>query len=556
MSVRLKPPKIQLLSEQTINQIAAGEVIENPASVLKELVENALDAGAQKILIETKGGGLQLIRVSDDGFGMSLDDAKHCFLRFATSKIQCLEDLSRISTMGFRGEALAAISSISKVSLRTCDEVGDGVAIEVEAGKILSIEKCARSRGTTLEVRSLFYNVPARKKFQKSAVACAAELTRMTSLLALAHPSVHFELMQQEKTVLSTGQSSFPEKIREVLGEDFLDQATEVKFSEEGFEVWGFVGDPQKSRPNRSGQYLFINNRPVSCPLISYAVKDGFGTRIASDRFPTFVLHLRLSAQDVDVNVHPQKKEVRISDEQFVREKMHQAIFSSLNQKMEPFFSTPSFSFTPFTQPKTYEEVDWICAENSVIQELNITAKNDLQVWGILSPYLFFEDEEKILVIDLHAAHSRLLYDSLLHESKNAASSQGLLIPVTVTFSRAEFLRIEGRIDELEKMGISLRGLQGHSFIVNALPPLLMEEKIKDFLLLFAEDQPNQKEEREKRTARMISQITLGKKFTMQEGLSLYEEFLKGECLDVCPQGKPIKKWITAHEISRLFKAP
>lgn len=305
---------IRVLSEHTINQIAAGEVIENPASIVKELIENAIDAKASKIVVEVSGGGLQKICISDDGTGMGAEDALLCLQRHATSKIRQAEDLSFIATMGFRGEALASIAAISKMTLTTSTLSGLGTQVEVEAGSIKEVKPCARNRGTTIEVRQLFYNVPARRKFQKSPSFCLTDIIKMITQLSLAYPAIDFELYDsgEERLRLIHKESNFlellQERVKQVLGDAFLEEAFIVEAKEEPFTFRGILGSVQNTRPNRALQYSFLNERSVLCPTLSFAVKEAFGTRIAQDRFPIYVLHLDIPSSFIDVNVHPQKK--------------------------------------------------------------------------------------------------------------------------------------------------------------------------------------------------------------------------------------------------------
>ena len=286
-------PQIRFLSELTINQIAAGEVIENPASVVKELIENAIDAGATHIKVDILAGGFQAIKVSDDGLGMSPEDAPLCLERHATSKIISSDDLFALTTMGFRGEALASIAAISKIRLLTAQEGKEAVDLEIEGGKILHTIPGARSRGTTMEVRSLFYNVPARKKFQKSPAASSAEITKVVTQLSLAHPDIGFELIQQGSSHFSLPvalrQDFLPllkQRMEGVLSAEFIPSCRDLAFSESGYAGQGWIAEPHFSRHNRSGQFLFVNRRPVFCPAINYAIRDAYGTRLSTERHP------------------------------------------------------------------------------------------------------------------------------------------------------------------------------------------------------------------------------------------------------------------------------
>ncbi len=591
------PGKIQLLSEQTINQIAAGEVIENPASVVKELVDNAIDAGSKKIIIEIAGGGLQLIRISDIGHGMGEEDAKRCFERFATSKIRALDDLFHLSTMGFRGEALAAIAAISKVSLRTSVQGGAGTLVEIEGGKIIQCGRSAHTQGTTIEVRSLFYNVPARKKFQKSPVACAAEVTRMVSFLALAHPHVAFELLHQDRLVLSSQPSIHEEhldRIQDVLGEDFLAGGLVVHVDDHDLKVKGLIGQPMQHRPNRTGQYLFINERPVHCPLISYAVKDGYGTRLASDRYPIFFLHLQIPADALDVNVHPQKKEVRIHQERRIKELVQQAISMSL-QKSEgvaPIFQETLFRAQECSQAHSLEQAPFEAPFNFSIPSYSLTAtptntfryeeipkraaELDFSIQqphpiGVFDQYLLLDNlsvservqiaglEEGLLLIDLSAARSRVLFDRLLTQT-STVQSQALLLPLTISLGKVDGVKLEGHLEELEKMGLAIRPIGGGAFIVDALPTFLAQDRVKDLLLSFLEELSRlspKSDEKTRKLALLAVRVanTEKKQFSQYEALALFEELMKSSSPYFCPNGKPTMIRMTLDEIAKLFIA-
>lgn len=338
--------KIRVLTDLTINKIAAGEVIENPASVIKELVENSLDAGATKVCVEIKGGGRQLIRVSDNGCGMSKDDALLCLERHATSKIRHVEDIQSLVTMGFRGEALPSIASISKFTLLTClqqheQQSQEGTMVIVEGGQILSCTPAVRSPGTTIEVKSLFFNVPVRKKFQKSPTYDTQEILKILGILALGHPTIDFELISDQKILLDTRSSNFSDqfqdrlrgRIEAVLGRDFFSMLYPVCFHKEPYRLEGYIGLPTYNRHNRTGQYLYVNQRAVQCPTIAFAIREGYGTALPTQRHPLFVLHFAIPGSLVDVNVHPQKKEIRLRQELTLRENIMQAIQATLHKQ-------------------------------------------------------------------------------------------------------------------------------------------------------------------------------------------------------------------------------
>ena len=372
--------KIRMLSEQTINQIAAGEVIENPASVVKELLENAVDAGASCICVETLGGGFQLIRISDNGSGMGREDALLCLERHATSKMIHSQDLFNLKTMGFRGEALASIAAISKMTILTSLDGLRALSLDVEGGVVIGETPGARAQGTTIEVRSLFYNVPVRKKFQKSGSISSAEITKIMTQLSLSHPHIGFELIQQERSCFSlpaaepneTFAAIMERRIAVVLGGDFQTNTFKVELIQKDCNLRGLIGSPVVHRHNRSGQYLFVNQRPVICPAIAFAIRDAYGTRLSSDRFPLYVLHLEVPRELVDVNVHPQKREIRLRDEKALKQSIQIAVNLSLQRLGEPSLPVVSYTYDPILEkaPFSFESLSFKEEPSSSVRDL------------------------------------------------------------------------------------------------------------------------------------------------------------------------------------------
>lgn len=526
-------PKIHLLSEETINRIAAGEVIENPSSVIKELIENAIDAGARHITVETKGGGFGLIRVVDDGCGMSAEDALLAFERHATSKIRTVDDLFSLGTMGFRGEALASIASIAEVTLVTADEQG-GTKVEIVGGKIISTDPFPRQRGTTIEVRSLFYNVPARKKFQKSVAASNGEIYKLLVTLSLAYPEVGLQLLSEDRMAFSAPaiEGSFFEQLEHrlvaTLGDAVASQARLV--DREG--VQGFLGAPLHSRPKRSGQYLFINRRAVISPLISYAVRTAYGTRLDEDRHPLFALHLKLPSESVDVNVHPQKKEVRFQEEAALKEKILRIVRESLDpvpvsRGPMVFLEAPHSDISNY--PLRFQETP---SEPELFDEW--------QAVGVWKHFLFAEGkEEGIWIVDLLAAQEKIALRQLTNPEKDAPS-QGLLLSERVELTAEETKELELRIDELTRMGFSVQAIGRTTFLVDATPPFVALDQVGEVLKALASggDLP-------KKVARFARRK---KTFMIQEALALWKEVADD------PQDTTVAVRRAPEEIAQLFK--
>ena len=339
-------PKIIQLSQHIANLIAAGEVVERPASVVKELLENAVDAGASKITIEIRDGGMTFLRVTDNGCGMASEDAKTAFLRHATSKLRTEEDLAAISTMGFRGEALAAIASVSRIDLLTKTPSSIiGTSLHLEAGVITEESEAGCPDGTTIIIRDLFYNTPARMKFMKSDTVEGGRVAAAVQMQALAHPEVAITFLRDGKQILSTpGSGSLQEAVYCVYGRE-MKQMTEVNSRWENYSLSGFVSKPTDARPSRALQTFFVNDRPVKSKLLVAALEEAYRNQIMVGKFPACVLHLRLPANAVDVNVHPAKTEVKFLSEKAVFDCVHYGVLAALNKQPD----RPEVQFKPAT---------------------------------------------------------------------------------------------------------------------------------------------------------------------------------------------------------------
>lgn len=508
--------KILRLPEAVINQIAAGEVVENPASIVKELIENSLDAGASQISVDVVAGGQQLIRIEDDGSGMSREDALLSLERHATSKIRSVEDLEALGTMGFRGEALAAISSVSHFEMKTSD--GNGTRILAEGGKIVKVEPCARNRGTTIEVRSLFYNVPARKKFQKSVGANSAQVTRVVETIALAHPQVAFILNGQE-----FGAAGWKERVEEILGL----HEHEVKSD----SISGFVAAPSKAMSTRTGQYLFINRRPIFSPLVAKAVKEAFGTRIGEHAYPRFVLFLEISPDAVDVNVHPQKREVRFRDESF--------IFRLVQETVSKVFAAPVVFETPisFSEPPSFSLAEEFLSPSLPISAPTLDFVFHDRPLAVIGSYLLLQ-KEALVMVDLRAAHARLLYESLQFEK---GGSQALLFPLEVEILKGE----ESMVDRLNEAGIECR-LLNRTLVVDALPPFLEAGQFPQFLNCWREGK-----KLEQIAARFCR--SQQKVYSLDEASLIWRKVQRCKDAQYDPLGKPIWVVVKEEELWNLF---
>lgn len=460
---------IALLSDAVINQIAAGEVIENPASIVKELIDNAIDAGATSIAVEIQAGGQQGIKVEDNGCGMSRADVELCLLRHATSKIRCVEDLDSLQTMGFRGEALAAIGSVTKLQIRT--SMGqEATRLYAEGGQIRTIEPVARNSGTTIEANQLFFNAPARRKFQKSVQANRAQVVRVVQSLSLAHPEIAFSLESQGERLLQVSISGWKERIEEICSLEFCKEGIWIEES----ALRGFLGCPSAVKTTRLGQYLFLNRRPIVSLALSKAVREGYGTRIAEQAYPSFVLFLERSSDEFDVNVHPQKREVRFRDEGKIFTQVRKIVQRSFLPMQEPW-SDAEIVFSPPSPA--------LCAMREdpplipLSQQQFISEGQPLAVVGF---FLLAQRREELLLIDL----SEAVKASVLQ----AKGRQSLIWPLEIPITQEEAERAEEMIDRCAHIGIEARRIGPRQLCFDAIPEWIDAVDVPQLFAALKED--------------------------------------------------------------------
>ncbi len=548
--------KIKVLSEQAINQIAAGEVVENASSVVKELVENALDAGATEIDVQIKAGGRQLIRVADNGSGMGRDDALLSLERHATSKISNVDDLASVRTMGFRGEAVPSIAAVSKFRLLT--STGEvGTEISIEGGKILKVIDGARPRGTTIEVRSLFYNVPVRQQFQKSVAHDVGEVNRVMTLIALANPEVRFTFRNGEVEVFSTlADEGLPRRVGSLLGEEIAKGMERVAFEHEGSAVRGLVGQPHLSRPTRKGQYLFINGRPVVSRFVSDAVLAAYSTRLAPGRHPVFVLHLDLPGECVDVNVHPQKREVRLREGERIQRLLDKGVVEALRGEVTVTALPPP---PPPMRLRERQEIYTIDLPEEEPEPEPRLVELPVQVMGLCEGYILIDQAtvpQKIaaqlklagrglLLVDGRAARARVLYERMKTQlASEQRSAQALLVPETIDLLPEEADLLSTRLEELGRIGIEIRPFGGRTFVVDALPPSMEPGDLPDLLAGL----------REEGDVAIAASRAAGRAPThIAEAVALIRALWQCEVIDRCPRGRSVTTVLGLDQLKKRF---
>lgn len=601
-------PSIHLLPDHTINQIAAGEVIENPASVVKELVENSIDSGAEKVVVEIIGGGFHSIKVSDDGCGLGKENLPMAFVRHATSKIGQIRDMDELASMGFRGEALASIGSVAKVKLTSKSQFSDtsGYQIECFGGKVSPVKASARAVGTTLIVESLFYNVPARRSFQKSSSAATRDIVKLVTKLMLAHPFCGMKLIcdgavKLEASCPPTKDTAEAIKLRieEVMGHEEVDKMIPIDVKGADKRVIGFLGTPSSSRKTRLGQYLFINNRPVVSPVISSAIYDAFGTRLTQGEHPTFILHISLPSVLQDVNVHPQKKEIRLKSKTSLYSWLLRSIenafgrFESVSSPVisdevapepapisVPEFSSPSVSdwqaesFSSFVQ-----QVPTAVMEQAKKVEPTLMEKVELPInllgrykgWAFIEksslPSDFFPpywdrqaEVEAMAIFDLKRASLRVEFDKLVGSlAKGQTSSQALLLPKTVTYAPYEVEVIEKHREGLKQLGIELRPFGPQSFAIEALPMQIGESEVESLVVELATAfEANLGSEEAKRRERLALLMLRHMKEPPVRGLDvevryLFQALRKTSAPYYCPRGQAIFGLIGESKFEKLL---
>ena len=466
---------VAVLPSHVADQIAAGEVVERPASVVKELVENALDAGARTVRVELEDGGRSLIRVSDDGSGMSPADARLALQRHATSKIRNAADLIGVDSYGFRGEALPAIASVSRFELETADGTAAGLRLVVSGGTVEREAPAVRQRGTTVTVRGLFFNTPARRKFLRASAAETRATSEIMSLLALARPDVAFTLTSDGRALLETAPAPRPiDRIHALWGRELADTLLPVAHRRGLLEVTGFAQRPSQARPAGRKGYVFVRGRPVRDPFMLRAAEAGYRSAIAPGDRPTLILFLDLPGDAVDVNVHPAKAEVRFRE----RMQMEQAVEEAIRAALAPLEAAAPLGAgvgagAPL-QAAAWDGTGAIPAglPTELFSPDAMSGRSrGPELLQVFDTYLLFQTEEGVVIVDQHSAHERVLYESVMHQlAGDGAPAQRLLLPLTLEFTAPELEAIEAHRELLQRVGYELEPFSGRTVVAHTAP--------------------------------------------------------------------------------------
>ncbi len=610
---------IQLLPDSVANQIAAGEVVQRPASAVKELLENALDAGADKIQLIVKDAGKALIQVIDNGCGMSITDARMCFERHATSKVRKAEDLFAIRTMGFRGEAMASIAAIAQVEMKTKryeDEVG--TLVEIEGSTVVKQEPIGTPNGTSISVKNLFYNTPARRNFLKSNPTEMRYIIDEFQRVALAKPHISFSLHHDGNEIYRLPAATIKQRIVHLFGNNYNERLIPVEEETTIINLKGYIGKPEFAKKTRGEQFFFVNDRFIKDNYLNHAINKAYQELLPDDNFPLYVLFIDIDPAKIDVNVHPTKTEIKYLDEKSIYAIIHSAVKRSLGRfnisptldfNQETAFSSmitpkapedivpPSISFNPDFNPfgaskpvaaketyfkeqyhpkeKTqnwgslYEITNYQQAEQASIdlgeeEEETLVASPSKHYMQVHNRYIVSQIKSGIMLIDQQAAHERILYERfLLHLEDRKGASQQSLFPQTVTLSPSDFELAKSLLDDIKSLGFDVREFGKNTLVIEGIPVDLGSTNINETQLFehliegFKNSQQELKLTKRDALARSLarnSAIKAGTVLSQQEMNTLIDELFACKSPNFSISGKPAIQTITLAELAQKFE--
>lgn len=606
--------KIKLLDEKVVQKIAAGEVVERPASIVKELIENSLDANAKNITIEIKDGGKSLIRVTDDGDGISEEDIELAFKRHSTSKLSQVDDLYNIMTLGFRGEALASISSISKVELLTkTKDSNAGLHVFIEEGIVKSMEKVGSAKGTTMIIRDIFYNLPVRKKFLKSDIAEGNNISDIVNKIALGKYDVSFKLIKNDRNILNTSNGkSLKENIYSILGKDMIRDLIAVDYEDDAIKVSGYISNNNLYRSNKNHQYIYLNGRYIVDYSIANAIERNYTTNIPSNKHPVFILFLDINPNEVDVNVHPTKQKVKFEDLDRIYDTMYNTVKYALNKSLTPHnFNVPETSTKKNEIPELFKldeeefkkqelvikdltnensrKGDSIIEEDSIMDfhirenmdkeietkkdsydeyipepkgNLIEEIKNSRIVGSFFATYIVLENQRRdhIYIIDQHAAHERVMYERIKEEYENeSVHVQKLLAPEIFELTNKEFNLVFENIDIFDKLGFEVSEFGYNTVQIRGVPLVFGQPNIRSlFLEILDNIDNNVKSNYELKLDKIMklactNAVKGGDFLNSIEIESLIKDLVLCSNPFNCPHGRPTVVEVNKNEIEKMF---
>ena len=613
--------RIQVLPEILANKIAAGEIVERPASVVKELLENSLDAQCSSIHVTVLSGGKRLIQVRDDGEGMTQDDAILAFEHHATSKLRSVDDLNAIATLGFRGEALPSIASVSRLTLKTRladPECISGTEVEIQGGILRSVKPISWDKGTEISVRDLFFNMPARKKFLRTNDTELGHIARLVTHYALVHPGIRFGLESDRRTLIdAVSVNEGKERIYQIFGDGFLDNLVEFSGHSGSITVHGFCSRPYEQRTNPYSQFLYVNRRMIRDKVIMSAIRQAYRNCMPASAYPVVILFVELPFEEVDVNAHPAKTEIRFRDQSAV----HRLVLDSIVRALEQTASIPAYAHrspagsmiespsipvpskipdtTPVPDRSAFDFTPPAASSNPLQRALNypfreITADfkpiqgnhsslhvqpnmlfnapqetsdpflfDSVRILGQLrDSYIIACDNRGLLIVDQHVAHERILYENLAATMQNSdVESQGLLVPITVELPPHQIALLEKLLPELNKNGFQVESFGGSSVLIRSVPAVARDSDCQKLLAeilegMEMEDRTLDVERIKDRIAVSTAcraAIKVNMPLTMEKMQWLLDELARTRIPTNCPHGRPIILRFSMYEIERNF---
>lgn len=579
---------IKLLDDQLINKIAAGEVIERPASIVKELVENAIDAGSSKISLNIAGGGIERIEITDNGSGIPGNDVPLAFTRHATSKITREADLSNIVTMGFRGEALPSIASISRLELYTQYGEQAGVRAVLEGGREPEIQAHPTAPGTRIIIRDVFFNTPARKKFLKTPVSEGIHIHDIVCRLAMSRPDISFSFANEKKLYFKTpGNGSIRDTVISIYGRDYADNFLDVEWRGENYSLCGLISKPHYSRVNRKNQIFYVNRRWVKSAMLTRAVDEAYRGLLLAREYPAVLLFISVPAAEVDVNVHPQKAEVRFRDEKIifrmishgVRDRLENKAASAAVYNPEAFSNLPHKNATTGFYPGTRQSMESTRASDdnlfgdgdlisaiSKYKDMDDTGNVDMLkedsgfavIGQCFDSYILVEKDEELWVVDQHAAHERIMYSRLLDRSAGKESnSQLLAFPLTLDISGTGMDLLTAHQQIFRDIGFEIEAIGPNSLIIRSAPAMLQGSEIEvvsECLQLLEEGSKIDLKKEILATVACKQAVKAGQSMSRQEMAILINELLQVKDYKHCPHGRPTILELSHFELDKRFK--
>jgi DNA mismatch repair protein MutL len=565
---------IRILAEKVASQIAAGEVIERPASIVKELMDNSIDSGADRISVKIGMGGKELIRVSDNGCGMGKDDLLLCLERHATSKIGDLNDLFSVRTLGFRGEALPSICAVSEMEItsRVADEL-IGHRLKAGGGRLKSIDEAGAPAGTTVEVRKLFFNTPVRKKFLRSERTETDQIIDMFSRIALPFTNIHFRLDDAENMILNLPASeNETNRLTALFGRKLAASMIQAEEGGDSFKIQAYLSPPEQSRRKGDRLLLYVNRRNIRDRLLAHAVMDGYGQRLMRGQYPQAIIVIDIDPLLIDINVHPTKQEVRFHQPRVV----HQALVATVEKALRSSFppiagtgfvsgydekeKTPLLSGMSTAEP--VQEYLRIPSGEPVFKKEGLWAGEIRVIGQLQDTYLLCQAEDGLIIVDQHAAHERIVYETLKKSFRDLKTErQSYLIPPKVELSIKEARIIDQRLHELLTLGLEMEPFGGETFILRSVPSILVkanwESFFHDMILLLEEETDITRERAMDRLLTVMAchgAIRAGQVLSQQEMALLLRQLEQVDLPTNCPHGRPVLKKLSFYEIEKMFK--